>query len=195
MRKVFPLLIIIVLLFLLAILVSLYQSKTTIYVDKSWTIQEKNIESIDLYGTEQPIKVLIDNENKFERTVVSVSGNVSKSTLDTIKKAKNRKSKLYIPFSQKGFKLITTSIGKDELIVKIQLGRNATFKFININTWNGKITVKVPKNYDGSYDVQLNQGAKLIECPPTERTMKSVIKIDAYQDTIIERSDRNDSSS
>ena len=164
MRKVFPLLIIIVLLFLLAIFVSLYQSKTTIYVDKSWTIQEKNIESIDLYGTEQPIKVLIDNENKFETTVVSVSGNVSKSTLDTIKKAKNRKSKLYIPFSQKGFKLITTSIGKDELIVKIQLGRNATFKFININTWNGKITVKVPKNYDGSYDVKLNQGAKLIEC-------------------------------
>ena len=81
----------------------------------------------------------------------------------------------------------TIYIGKDELIVQIHLGRNATFKFINIYTWNGKITVKVPKNYDGRYDVKLNQGAKLVKCPRTDRTMKSVIKVEAYQDTIIEK--------
>ena len=186
MRKVIPLVVMVVLLFILAIFVSLNHSKTTTHIDKSWIIHDKNIESIDLYGTEQPIKVLIDNDDNNEKTNVRVSGSVSKSTIDVIKNAIIEKDKLYIPFSQKGFKLVTTSIGKDELIVQIHLGRNATFKFININTWNGKITVKVPKNYDGRYDVKLNQGAKLVKCPRTDRTMKSVIKVEAYQDTIIE---------
>lgn len=186
MKKIIPL----ILLFLgavgVAIFVSVNNAKTDENIKKEWIIKNPKIEQIKLDGNQQPLKIkILETEN--EETKVSLSGKVANSTINALEKAELSNSKLFIPFSEKGFKLAVYSDGKDTLDVTIELGKNANVEELLVDVLSGKIDMVVPKTFEGKYDVKVNGGAKLLNVPETKGTTNSVVKIITFDDVNITR--------
>lgn len=182
MKKVLPFIIIFFVLIVAVICLSLYNAQTTVEIVKNWSM--KAVEKIEIYGSEQPLTLKIE-KTKNKETSVILSGKVSKSAAELLEQAKIDDANLYVPLSKRGFKLTLSSLGKSELTITVKLAENASFKEIFVDTLAGNVNVIVPKSFDGKYDVVLNSGAKLLEVPDTNKTMDSVIKIDAYSDVRI----------
>lgn len=188
MKKIIPLIILFVGFFAVAIWLTLNNAKTTLKVSKDWQIENRTIKKIALDGSEQPLKIIVKRTEE-EGTQVHLEGKVSKSSRDLINESKQSHNSLTIPISKKGFKLATSASGKDTLTLEIDLGKNANFKELLIDTWVGEINVEVPSEFDGTYNVKLNNGAELLDVPDTKKTMDSTITIDAYSDVKIVKKD------
>lgn len=184
MKKIMPIIVIFIGFIALAFYVSYTNAKTNIAIDQTWVLEDSSHQKIELYGTEQPVKVkIIETTN--DKTNVTVSGNISKTSFESIKDARLTKSSLYVPLSKHGFRLYTSAAGKTALTFTIALGKSASFEEIFIDTIVGTIEVTVPPTFNGTYDVKVSNGAKLKSIPDTQKTSESTIKIDAYSDVRI----------
>ncbi len=191
MKKIILPIVLLIVMIMVAVVTSFNNGKTNLKLSKSWILKDKNIKSIVLYGTEQPLKVAL-HETDQEVTTILAEGIVSKETLKSLKKAKVSDSEVYIPFTKKGFKWSTSTEGKDVLNVTINLRKDAIAKEIFIDPWNGNVNVLVLKTFNGSYDIKLNQDSKLLHIPQTDESDDSTIKVDAYGDVTIEKANYYD---
>lgn len=103
MKKIILPIVLLIVMIMVAVVTSFNNGKTNLKLSKSWILKDKNIKSIVLYGTEQPLKVAL-HETDQEVTTILAEGIVSKETLKSLKKAKVSDSEVYIPFTKKGFK-------------------------------------------------------------------------------------------
>ena len=188
MKKIIPILVLLLGFLGLAIYISYDQSKTDQTFQKTWTLENPEHQKIEIYGTEQPIELQIfQTTNK--NTTVSITGKLSKSSVESIKDSELTDNMLYVPISKHGFRLLTTSAGKDHLTITVELGNQVLLDKIFLDSVSGEINVKVPQSFEGHYDITLNNGAHLKEVPHTNQTSQSIVKIDAYSDVRIVKGD------
>ncbi|HEM4177577.1 TPA: hypothetical protein U1W74_002011 [Streptococcus suis] len=188
MKKIIPFFILIITFLGVAIYLSLESDKTDVEIAKSWTVTGKEINTIEIYGSEQPFELEIVETDQ-EVTTISLTGKISEVAMSTLEKADISENDAYIPLGKKGFKLVTVASGKSSLKAKIELAKGATFKEIYVDTWNGTVDITLPRSYDGGFDVKLNSGAKLLEVPEEGANKESILKIDAYADVSIRKGD------
>ncbi len=110
---------------------------------------------------------------------------MSPSSDESLKDTEVTATSLYVPISKHGFRLLTVPQGKDELLVTIEVGDGGYPEDVFIDSISGAIDVTVPESFDGDYQVDLHNGAQLLEVPSTRHRSPRKIRIDAYSDVRI----------
>ncbi|AOV08926.1 hypothetical protein [Sporosarcina ureilytica] len=166
---------------------SVSQSSTNTYVEKEWELSSKQIEGISLNKAEQNIKAVIQ-ESDDEKTTISLSGNVSEQAEKALANSISTDNKLDINFSEKGgVKLLVTSEGKDELLLTINLAKDAAFKELDFNMTVGSVSINVPENFDGKYKTKAEGAGEVLAVPQTNETMDSLIQVKTIGSINIEK--------
>ncbi len=178
MKKILPFIVFFLVIVAFAFYMTYSNAKTDFDFTQTWELQENAKQKVEIYGTEQNVELSI-------QTKVTVSGKISKTSVNTIKDTKSNEEGLYIPISKHGFRLYTSQFGKDTLKITVELAKNPDPYEVFLDTVSGEVKVNVPQTFDGKYDIMLNNGAKLTEKPETKETSASVIKVDAYTDVTI----------
>ena len=184
MKKILPFIVFFLVIVAFAFYMTYSNAKTDFDFTQTWELQENAKQKVEIYGTEQNVELSIV-ETSNPQTKVTVSGKISKTSVNTIKDTKSNEEGLYIPISKHGFRLYTSQFGKDTLKITVELAKNADPYEVFLDTVSGEVKVNVPQTFDGKYDIMLNNGAKLTEKPETKETSASVIKVDAYTDVKI----------
>lgn len=189
MKKIILALIAVTLLVVGAITFSLFRKENIVKIEQEWVLSSSQIDTIELYGSQQPIHVILQKGNQ-PKTVVHLSGAVTSSAQKLVEqKTLYSENSLNIPLSKHGFHLTLSDKGKSLLIMTITLGQDVEFDKLIIDTLIGDILVTVPKDFEGKYDIKTNNVAKIVELPETTNQGSGVIEIDAYGDVRVIRED------
>ena len=167
MKKILPFIVFFLVIVAFGFYMTYSNAKTDFDFTQTWELQENAKQKVEIYGTEQNVELSIV-ETSNPQTKVTVSGKISKTSVNTIKDTKSNEEGLYIPISKHGFRLYTSQFGKDTLKITVELAKNAD-----------------PYEVFLKYDNMLNNGAKKTEKPETKETSASVIRVDAYTDVTI----------
>ena len=187
MKKFVIIIGLLILIIITSVFMTLNKGETNSDVDFNWHLESRNINNIELYGSQQPLKVHISYSDK-DYTEVRLYGKMSLESKDILKRGLNKKdNEIYLPLSKHGFKLMLNASGKSELKLDISLGRDVVFKKISIDTLVGDVTVVVPKTFEGLYNIHNNHEAKIIHVPKTQKTQNSVIEIDGYNEIRVDK--------
>lgn len=187
MKKIILALSAVLLLTIGVIAFSLFKKESKVKVEQEWELSSSKIETIELYGSQQPIHVILQKGDQ-PKTVVHLEGTVISSAQKLVEQqTQYSENQLSIPLSKHGFHLTLSDKVKSLLILTIVLGKEVEFDKLVIDTLIGDILVTVPKDFEGRYDIKTNNVAKILEIPESTNQGDSVIEIDAYGDVRIIR--------
>ena len=175
MKKILPFIVFFLVIVAFGFYMTYSNAKTDFDFTQTWELQENAKQKVEIS--------IVETSNP--QTKVTVSGKISKTSVNTIKDTKSNEEGLYIPISKHGFRLYTSQFGKDTLKITVELAKNADPYEVFLDTVSGEVKVNVPQTFDGKYDIMLNNGAKITEKPETKETSASVIRVDAYTDVTI----------
>ncbi|ALS02220.1 hypothetical protein ATZ33_12750 [Enterococcus silesiacus] len=156
-------------------------------VDLSWELADSQIEKIALQGAEQEVKVVV-NETSNEKTKISLSGKISEENEEFLKGTVKKENSLEIPLAKLNqFRLMTTANGKEPLLFTIDLGKDATYKSLEIDSVVGSVEAKIQAAFEGVYQLETNDQGEVKVVPETKESSKDQIKIDTMGDITVEK--------
>ncbi|MGL6198909.1 MAG: hypothetical protein ACRC3H_08250 [Lachnospiraceae bacterium] len=150
-------------------------------ISMEWEIQEQNIEAIEFVGCPQKMNVAIQ-QTEDEITKVQVEGSVSEQIAEDLKDVIFEDGKLCVKLgstSMVGLEVIPDE--DDELVVTIQLGKDATVASYLMGCTEA-VSMQVPEEYEGVFDLDTNNKGTIVNVPETEESDDTVIKVDAVGD-------------
>lgn len=165
---------------------SFSQSSTDYEIEKEWELTAKQIEHIKVSKAEQNMKVMVQ-ETDAEKTTVSLSGKVSEQTQEALEKSVITDDKLEMKFSKGGVRLFVTSEGRDELVLTINLAKDAMFKEISFDMFVGNVLIDLPEHFDGKYKLKAEGDGEVLAVPKTTETMDSLIDVKTIGNIKIEK--------
>ena len=112
MKKILPFIVFFLVIVAFAFYMTYSNAKTDFDFTQTWELQENAKQKVEIYGTEQNVELSIV-ETSNPQTKVTVSGKISKTSVNTIKDTKSNEEGLYIPISNHGFRLYTSQFGKE----------------------------------------------------------------------------------
>ncbi|MCU0081944.1 hypothetical protein [Streptococcus danieliae] len=119
----------------------------------------------------------------------AIQGKVSPSSAESLEDVEATAISIYVPISKHVFHLLTVPQGKYELFVTIEVDDGGYPADIFIDSISGAIDVIVPEPFDGDYQIDLHNGARLLEMPSTTHRSPRKIRIVAYRDVRIKIGD------
>lgn len=161
--------------------------KTENQVDLSWELNDADIERIALIGAEQDIEVtVLATEN--EHTRVVLSGNVTEDNEAYLDNTVVKEDRLEITLAELDqFRLMTTANGKDQLTLTVELGKDASYDVLEINSVVGDVQATIQADFDGEYHLDTNEQGEVKAVPETKKTGKEQVRIDTMGDITVEK--------
>lgn len=161
--------------------------KTENPVDLSWELDDTKIEKIAVIGAEQNIDVsVLETEN--EHTRVVLSGKVSEDNEAYLKNTVAKDDSLEITLAElKQFRLMTTANGKEQLKLTVELGKDASYEVLEVNSVVGDVQATVQASFDGEYHLETNEQGEVKAVPETKKTSKDQVRIDTMGDITVEK--------
>lgn len=167
-----------------AILSSLEAGQTTQSISRTWDLAE-GIKSIELYGTQQPVRLII--ETGADQSRLTVEGQVPEESLETLEEGNQQtQDQLYLPFAQHGFKLAVSQSGKDELVMTLALSDKTVLEQLSLDTWTGDVTVVVPADFSARYELDAHQAGEVVSAVKNDLSSSAIVTISTYGDIRIE---------
>lgn len=155
-------------------------------ISEEWTTKESSINKIELLGCSQDMNVEVKQTDALE-TTVQIEGIVSEKVVKSLKDVKFSEGKLSVTLGTTGTLGLSISPEKAEAFrVKILLGINATVENYLFNG-NAAVFVKIPRTYEGRYDLNTNKEGRVLQLPKTNQTDQTLLKVDTLGDIRIEK--------
>lgn len=168
----------------LAILNSFEAGQTNQSISRTWNLAE-GIKSIELYGTQQPVRLII--EIGADQSSLTVEGRVPDESLETLEQdSQLTQNKLYLPFARHGFKLAVSQSGKDELVMTLALSDETVLKDLSLDTWTGDVTVQVPADFSARYELDAHQSGEVVSAVKNDLSSSAIVTISTYGNIRIE---------
>lgn len=168
----------------LAILNSFEAGQTNQSISRTWNLAE-GIKSIELYGTQQPVRLLI--ETGADQFSLTVEGRVPDESLETLEQdSQLTQNKLYLPFARHGFKLAVSQSGKTELLIRLSLSADTTLEDLSLDTWTGDVTVEVPADFSARYELDAHQSGEVASTVKNDLSSSAMVTISTYGEIRIE---------
>lgn len=155
-------------------------------ISKEWTIEEKNIEGVEVLGCAQKVNVVIQQTEE-EATVVKVTGAVSERVANDLEDAKFDGKKLSLALgstSAIGVTIKSKKMDVKELNVTVSLGKDASVSKYFIEG-TAPVDAKIPETFEGEFQLETNDKGKVLAVPETKKTEKTVFSVDTVGDISI----------
>ncbi|WCG23417.1 hypothetical protein PML95_04010 [Vagococcus lutrae] len=166
---------------------TLTSDKTTVKVEKEWSLPTDKIDSLSLLGAEQDVKTTIIETDK-DKTVVKLIGKVSNKTEKELKKVKVEPTSLEITLSDlDGFKLMPNNDGKSELELQVFLGKGVNLTNMKIESIVGNVDITIPQNFQGNYVITAKNGGEVLEIPETNHEQNKTLEVNTIGDIRIKK--------
>lgn len=163
---------------------SLEASQTDQVINQTWVFSDR-IKAIELYGTQQPVRLLIETGS--DQSSLTVEGRVPDESLETLEKASQiTQDKLYLPFAKHGFKLVVSQSDKDELVMTLALSDETVLEQLGLDTWTGDVTVVVPADFSARYELDTHQVGEVVSAIKNVPSSSAMMTISTYGDIRIE---------
>lgn len=189
MKKVGFVLLLFLFLIISAVCFSLFKKDEIVWVGEQWTLSDSRIKNIEVYGSQQPIKLILKRSTD-NQTRIQMEGEISKSEFSVLKdEQKTASDSVYLPLSKHGFHLTLSDKGKSELKLTITLSKNSSVEKIYLDTLIGNVETVVPKDFDGVYKIHQNHTTRILSLPDSGETERRIIEIDAYGDVNVHKED------
>lgn len=167
-----------------AILSSLEAGQTNQAISRTWDLAE-GIKSIELYGTQQPVRLII--ETGADQSRLTVEGQVPEESLETLEEGSQQtQDQLYLPFARHGFKLAVSQSGKTELLIRLSLSADTALEDLSLDTWTGDVTVEVPADFSACYELDAHQAGEVISEVTSDLSSSAIVTISTYGEIRIE---------
>lgn len=167
-----------------AILSSLESGQTNQSISRTWELAE-GIKSIELYGTQQPVRLII--ETGADQSSLTVEGRVPDESLETLEQdSQLTQNKLYLPFARHGFKLAVSQSGKEEVVMTLALSDESALEDLILDTWTGDVTVQVPADFSARYELDTHQVGEVVSAIKNVPSSSAMMTISTYGDIRIE---------
>ena len=168
----------------LAVVNSLKAGQTDQAIDQTWILSD-GIKSIELYGTQQPVRLLI--ESGADQSSLTVEGRVPDESLETLEQdSQLTQNMLYLPFARHGFKLAVSQSDKDELVMTLALSDETVLEQLSLDTWTGDVTVVVPADFSARYELDAHQAGEVVSAVKNDLSSSAMVTISTYGEIRIE---------
>ena len=168
-------LILITILFLLFI--NARGNDTTETINQEWLLNDRNINHINIIGSEQNIniKVIISD---FEENSVRLKGKVSRKALKFLENSNVHNNSLEVQLSDYSApRFMITTEAKDDLEVEIRLTRNKNLKKLKVESVIGNVVLDFPQTFVKKLDLIPQNGGEVIAHSKLKKNGQTKVKI------------------